>query len=82
MHKDSNVDCFVSKIEKPLYDESCVMWVYAYVALSIKTSIFFLLKTLSSNNYYFGSCYSEIKYPISRMFQTYCMKKKLKRKDH
>ncbi len=79
MHKDSNVDCFVSKIEKPSYDEPSVMWVYAYVSLSIKTSIFFLLKNLSSNNN-FGTYYSEIKYPISRMFQTYCMKKKLKRK--
>jgi hypothetical protein len=25
MHKDSNVDCFVSKIEKALYDEPNVM---------------------------------------------------------
>jgi hypothetical protein len=81
MHKDSSVDCFVSKIEKPLYDEPNVMWMYAYVVLLIKTNIFFLLKTLSSDNN-FGTCYLEIKYPISRMFQTYCMKKKLKRKGY
>ncbi len=50
MHKNSNADCFVSKIEKPLYDEPSVMWAYAYVALSIKTSIFFMMKHVSSNN--------------------------------
>jgi len=50
MHKDSNVDCFASKIEKPLYDEPSVMWAYAYVALSIKTSIFFIMKHVSWNN--------------------------------
>jgi len=58
MHKNSNVDCFDSKIEKPLYDEPSVMLVYAYVALSIKTNIFFLMKKLSSNNN-FGTCYLE-----------------------
>jgi hypothetical protein len=77
MHKDSNVNCFVSKIENPFYDEASVMWVYAYVALSIKTNILFLMKHLSSNNN-FGTCCLEIKYPISRMFQTYCMKNKIK----
>jgi hypothetical protein len=74
IHKDWNVDCFVSKIEKPLYDEASVMWAHAYVALSIKTNIFLLIKHLSSNNN-FGTCYLEIKYPMSRMFETYCMKK-------
>jgi hypothetical protein len=73
MQKDSNVDCFVSKIEKPLYDEPSVMWEHAYVALSIKTNTFLLIKYLSSNNN-FGICYLEIKYLISRMFETYCMK--------
>jgi hypothetical protein len=75
MHKDSNVDSFVSKIETPLYDEPNVMW--AYVALLTKINIFLLIKHQSSNNN-FGICYLEIKYPISRIFQTYCMKKKLK----
>ncbi len=45
MHKDSNVDCFVSKIEKPLYDEPNVMWTHAYVVLSTKTNTFLLIKT-------------------------------------
>jgi len=46
MHKNSNVDCFVSKIEKCVYDEPTVMWAHAYVVLltitntlSHKTSI-------------------------------------------
>jgi hypothetical protein len=73
MHKDSNVDCFVSKIEKPLYDEPSVMWAHAYVVLSIKTNTFLVIKHLSLN-INFGTCYLEIKYPTSRMFQTYCMK--------
>jgi len=64
MHKDSNVDCFISKIEKPLYDKSNVMWANAYVALSTKTDTFLLIKHLSSNNN-FGTCYLEIKYLIS-----------------
>jgi hypothetical protein len=59
----SNVDCFILKIEKPLYDESDVMGAHAYVALSIKTNTFLLIKHLSSNNN-FGTCYLEIKYPI------------------
>jgi len=50
MHKDSIVDCFVSKIEKPLYDEPNVIWAHAYVALSTKINIFPLIKHLSSNN--------------------------------
>jgi hypothetical protein len=33
-----------------LYDEPSAMWADAYVALSIKTSIFFLMKHVSSNN--------------------------------
>jgi len=73
MHKDSNVNCFVSKFEKPLYDEPSVMWAHAYVFLSIKTNTFLLIKNLSSNNN-FGTCYLEINYPIFTMFQTYCMK--------
>ncbi len=64
MHKYSNVDCFILKIEKPLYDESDVMRAHAYVALSIRTNTFLLIKHLSSNNN-FGTCYLEIKYPIS-----------------
>ncbi len=48
--KYSNVDCFISKFEKPLYDESNVMWAHAYVALSIKTNTFLMIKHLSSNN--------------------------------
>jgi hypothetical protein len=63
-HKDSNVDCFISKIEKPLYDEPNVMWAHAYVALSTKTNTFLVIKHLSSNNN-FGTYYLEIKYPIS-----------------
>jgi hypothetical protein len=74
MHKDSNVDSFVSKIETPLCDEPNVMWAHAYVVLSIKTNTFLLIKHLSSNDN-FGICYLEIKYPISRTFKTYCMKK-------
>jgi hypothetical protein len=74
MHKDSNVDSFVSKVETPLCDEPNVMWTHAYVALSIKTNSFLLIKHLSSNNN-FGICDLEIKYPISRMFKTYSMKK-------
>jgi len=64
MHKDSNVDCFISKIEKPLYDEPNVTWAHAYVVLSIKTNTFLLIKHLSSNNN-LRICYLEIKYPIS-----------------
>jgi hypothetical protein len=67
MHKNSNVDCFVSKIEKPSYDEPSVMWAHAYVALSTKTNTFFVIKHLSSNNN-FGTCYLELKYHIFRMF--------------
>ncbi len=74
MHKDSNVDCFVSKIEKPLYDEPTIIWPPAYVVLSTRTNNFFVIKQLSSNSN-FGTCYLEIEYPIFRMFQTYCMKK-------
>jgi hypothetical protein len=33
-----------------------------------------MIKHLSSNNN-FGTCYLEIKYPISRMLQTYYMEK-------
>jgi hypothetical protein len=73
MHKDSNVDCFVSKIEKPLYDEPNVMWAHAYDVLSTKTNTFLVIKHLLSNNN-FWTCYLEIKYLIFRMFQTYCMK--------
>ncbi len=58
MHKGSNVDCFVSKIEKPLYDEPNVMWAHAYVVLSTKINIFLLMKHLSSDNN-FGTCYLE-----------------------
>jgi hypothetical protein len=61
MHKDSNVDYFVSKIEKLLYDEPNVMWAHAYVALSTKTNTFLVIKHLSSNNN-FGTYYLEIKY--------------------
>jgi len=32
-HKDSNVDSFVSKIEKPLYDEPTIMQAHAYVVV-------------------------------------------------
>ncbi len=58
------MDCFVSKIEKPLYDKSNVMWANAYVVLSTKTDTFLMIKHLSSNNN-FGTCYLEIKYLIS-----------------
>jgi hypothetical protein len=58
MHKDSNVDSFVSNIETPLYDEPNVMWAHAHVALSTKTNTFLLIKHQSSNNN-FGICYLE-----------------------
>ncbi len=67
------MDCFVSKIEEPLYDEPTIMWAHAYVALSTRTNTFFLIKHLSSNNN-FGTCYLKIKYLISWMFQTCYMK--------
>jgi hypothetical protein len=75
MHKDSNLDSFLSKIETPLCDEPNVVWAHAYVILSVKINTFLLRKHLSSNNN-FGICYLEIKSPISRMLKTYCMEKK------
>jgi hypothetical protein len=60
MHKDSNVDSFVSKIETPSCDEPNVMWAHAYVPLLIKTNAFLLIKHLSSKNN-FGICYLENK---------------------
>jgi hypothetical protein len=65
MHKDSSVDCFVSKIENPLYNEPNVMWAHAYVVVSIKTNTFLLIKHLSSNHNFgtllFGNKISYIK---------------------
>ncbi len=71
IHKDSNVNSFVST--KPLYDEPTIMWAHAYVVVSTRTNIFLVIKHLSSNSN-FGICYLEIKYPMSWMFQTWCMK--------
>ncbi len=67
------MDSFVSKIEKPWYDDPTIMQAHAYVVVSTKTNIFLVIKHLSSNNN-FGTCYLEIKYPMSWMFQACCMK--------